>query len=87
MGAVIGGEDGSILVGAFGGLMIGMGVLILNAIIVRSIENPYLLTAFIILPAIGFIIGLIWGLGGAKIGAGIGVVLAILIVADMIKKK
>jgi hypothetical protein len=69
VGAVIGGEDGSILVGAFGGFMIGMGVMILNSIVVRSIEDPTRLITFIIFPAIGFIIGLIWGSDGSKIGA------------------
>jgi hypothetical protein len=87
IGALIGGEGGSSLVGAFYGFLIGMGVLILNSIVVRSIENPYLLFAFIIFPVIGFLIGLIWGWNAAKIGAIIGAVIAILIVADMIKKK
>ena len=54
IGALIGGSDGSILGGAFGGFMIGMGVMILNSIVVRSIEDPTRLIAFIIFPAIGF---------------------------------
>ena len=87
IGAVIGGKDGSVLVGAFCGFMIGMGVMILNSIVVRSIEDPSRLLAFVIFPAIGFLIGLIWGWDAAKIGAGIGAVIAILLVADMIKKK
>jgi hypothetical protein len=87
VGAVIGGKGGSVLVGAFCGFLIGMGVMILNSIVVRSIEDPSRLLTFIIFPAIGFIIGLIWGSTGAKIGAGLGGLMAILIVADMIKKK
>jgi hypothetical protein len=87
IGAVKGAEDGSVFVGIFRGFLIGLGVMILHSIIVRSIDNPSRLLAFVIFPAIGFIIGLIWGSDGAKIGAGLGGVMAILLVADMIKKK
>jgi hypothetical protein len=87
VGALKGAEDGAILVGAFKGFIIGMGVMILNSIVVRSIEDPSRLLAFIIFPAIGYIIGLIWGWDAAKIGAIIGAIIAVFSVADMIKKK
>jgi hypothetical protein len=53
---------------------------------VRSIESPGLLLAFVILPLIGFLIGLIWSGSIAEYGAAIGLGIAVIVVADMVKK-
>jgi|LauGreDrversion4_2_1035121.scaffolds.fasta_scaffold16213_5 hypothetical protein len=86
LGALVGSNSGSAYVGAFKGFIIGLGIVILNKIIVRSIEEPGLLLAFVILPLIGYLIGLIWGDTTAFYGAAIGLGIAIVIVADMVKK-
>lgn len=85
-GAFVGSSNGSVLVGAFKGFFIGLGIAIVNKIIVRSIEAPGLLLAFVILPLIGYLIGLIWGGSATLYGAAIGLGVAIIIVADMVKK-
>jgi hypothetical protein len=84
--AIVGSYNGSILVGAFKGFLIGLGIVIVNKIIVRSIESPGLLLAFVILPLIGYLIGLIWSESIAEYGAAIGLGIAVIVVADMVKK-
>ena len=86
IGALIGVSDGSAIGGAFGGFIIGLGIVILNAFIVRSIDNPSRLLFFLISLPIGFLIGLFWGIDGAIIGTFISGFIAFLAVADMIKK-
>lgn len=85
-GAFVGSSNGSAFVGAFIGFFIGLGIAIVNKIIVRSIEAPGLLLAFLIFPIIGYLIGLIWGGSATQYGAAIGLGVAIIIVADMVKK-
>jgi hypothetical protein len=85
-GALVGSNSGSALVGAFKGFFIGLGIVIVNKIIVRSIEAPARLLAFIIVPLVGYLIGLIWGESIALYGAVIGLFVAVIVVADMVKK-
>jgi hypothetical protein len=87
IGACTGGSDGSTAGGAFGGFCVGLGIVILNAFIVRIIDDPSRLIYFIICTPIGFLIGLIWGWDEAKLGATIGGLIAFLAIADMLKKK
>ena len=86
-GATIGGSDGSAGGGAFMGFLLGLGIVILIAFLVRVIDDPSRLLYLLICPPIGILIGLIWGNDGAMIGAAIGGVVAFLFIADMIKKE
>jgi hypothetical protein len=86
-GALIGGSDGSMLLGGITGLLFGLGIVILNAFVVGIIEDPTRLMSFVIFIPVGCLIGLIWGSNGAIIGSISGGILAFLFVADMIKKK
>lgn len=85
LGALYGEYNSSTIMGAFGGFIIGVGIVILNAFIVRIIDDPSKLFFFLIFLAIGFLIGLIWGINGAIIGTLISGVIAFLFVADMLK--
>ena len=86
IGGIIGGSDGSFLGGALAGFLVGLGILIVFSFIIRSFENPSFLLVMLITSAIGFLIGLIWGLKIAVIGAIAGAVFGFLFVAGAIKE-
>lgn len=87
IGAMSGGSDGSIAGGIFGGFMFGLGIAIMVTFIQGVIYYPRRLTYFLFCIPPGFFIGYFWGWDGALIGVSIGGVIAILLVADLIKKK